>query len=100
MNNDEWRLKAYCKGKETNFFYPEPGVKGTARQLIDAKSFCNLCPVINECLECAIQNNEEFGVWGGLTPKERSRIISNRKRSTSAKEVGIRLVKSNDSNRV
>jgi hypothetical protein len=40
-----------------------------------ARSFCNRCPVRRECLESALANNEQFGMWGGLTPRERGLLL-------------------------
>jgi WhiB family redox-sensing transcriptional regulator len=39
-----------------------------------AKNFCKRCPVLNECATYAIAAEETHGIWGGLTPKERSTI--------------------------
>ena len=52
-----------------------------------------MCEVSVECLQTAIENNETFGIWGGLTPKERSRI--RRQYSVLTKEIALVLVKSN-----
>jgi WhiB family redox-sensing transcriptional regulator len=91
--SEAWRSNAYCKGKETEFFYPEIGTKGAADQVKQVKTICALCEVSVECLQTAIENNETFGIWGGLTPKERSRI--RRQYSVLTKEIALVLVKSN-----
>jgi WhiB family redox-sensing transcriptional regulator len=98
MSEEDWRSKAHCLGKETNWFYPETGVKGYAKQIADVKAFCRLCKVSAQCLDNAILNKESFGIWGGLTPKERSNLVKNR--TTTAKKVLIKAVKVNDSNKV
>lgn len=36
-----------------------------------AKAFCASCPMTKECLKMALDNNEEYGIFGGMTPKER-----------------------------
>ncbi len=60
----------------TNFpelFFPE--VQGAA--IIDtrmAKKMCQTCPIMEQCASYAIQADEEFGVWGGLSPLERKRL--------------------------
>lgn len=41
----------------------------------DARSFCNECPVIKDCLTYALQNDERFGIWGGFTAEERKRMV-------------------------
>ena len=91
--NEEWRKNAYCKGKETEFFYPEIGTKGAAEQVKNVKTFCALCSVSAECLQTAIANDEQFGIWGGLTPKERSKV--RKQYSVLTKEVALVLVKNN-----
>ena len=98
MKTDNWRKDALCKGKETSWFYPEPNEKGTAKQIREIKAFCRVCPVILNCLDTAIENNETFGVWGGMTPAERSRI--RKSRNTKVSEKVITVVKKNDNSEV
>ena len=43
------------------------------RTMNAAKQICLGCPVVRECLEFAVRADEPFGVWGGMTPKERTR---------------------------
>ena len=46
-----------------------------------AKAICALCPVVDSCLEFAVSAREKDGVWGGLTARERRRLIRQRRRS-------------------
>lgn len=57
-----------CQETDPEAFYAEKGDWGSIRQ---AKKLCESCPVIKECGEYAIAAMEPFGVWGGLTPRER-----------------------------
>lgn len=41
---------------------------------IEAKKLCASCPVVEQCLDWALENNERFGIWGGLTERERRRM--------------------------
>lgn len=41
----------------------------------DARKLCGKCPVAQQCLEYALANREEFGMWGGRSPKERFDIL-------------------------
>jgi WhiB family transcriptional regulator, redox-sensing transcriptional regulator len=50
-------------------FFPEKG--GSTRE---AKRVCTTCPVRAECLEYALGNDERFGIWGGLSERERRRL--------------------------
>lgn len=65
----DWRDKAKCKGMETELFFPErgPGTK-------EAKAACQGCIVREVCLDFALANGEKFGIWGGLSERERRRI--------------------------
>lgn len=91
--DEEWRSLAYCLGKDTNLFYPEIGTKGAAEQTKNTKTICALCKVSAECLQSAIANDEQFGIWGGLTPKERTRV--RRQYSVLTRELALMVVKSN-----
>lgn len=59
---------ALCAQTDPEIFFPNKGDSGSAA---DAKAICKQCEVQKECLAWAITNGEEYGVWGGLTPKER-----------------------------
>lgn len=61
-----WHIDAACRGMGPALFYSEPG--GDSRP---AKQWCTVCPVQAECAADAIENNELYGTWGGLAPKER-----------------------------
>jgi WhiB family redox-sensing transcriptional regulator len=71
-----WRKQAACTGYpiETFFGDDEHGLRGSAAR---AKAICSICPVRNECLEENIF--EEFGVFGGLTHRERITLRARRK---------------------
>lgn len=62
----EWMRFGVCGETDPEAFYPEKGTSATA-----AKSVCTGCPVRTECLEYALARNERFGVWGGLSERER-----------------------------
>jgi WhiB family transcriptional regulator, redox-sensing transcriptional regulator len=64
-----WRARALCAETDPEAFFPEKG--GSVRE---AKKVCRSCEVTAECLEYALENDERFGVWGGLSERERRRI--------------------------
>lgn len=66
---EEWRELANCRGVDPDLFYPERGASGN-----EAKKVCRGCVVREECLEWALDNVEKFGIWGGLSERERLRI--------------------------
>ncbi len=62
----EWSLQAQCLDADPEAFFPERG--GNTR---DAKRVCAKCPVARECLAYALANEVRFGIWGGLSERER-----------------------------
>ena len=70
LTGDEtWRLDALCAETDPEAFFPEKG--GSTRE---AKRVCSGCDVRAECLESALANDERFGIWGGLSERERRRL--------------------------
>ena len=65
----DWRDHALCNQTDPDAFFPEKG--GSPRE---AKKVCRGCEVRAECLEYALANDERFGVWGGLSARERRRL--------------------------
>lgn len=65
----EWMVDARCLDADPEAFFPEKG--GSTRE---AKRICADCPVTGECLEYALANDERFGIWGGLSERERRRV--------------------------
>jgi Transcription factor WhiB. len=64
-----WQTDALCAQTDPEAFFPEKG--GSTR---DAKRICTSCEVKAQCLEYALQNDERFGIWGGLSERERRRL--------------------------
>lgn len=64
-----WQSEALCAQTDPEAFFPEKG--GSTR---DAKRVCGACNVRSECLEYALTNDERFGIWGGLSERERRRL--------------------------
>jgi WhiB family redox-sensing transcriptional regulator len=56
-------------GVDPELFFPERG--SSTRE---AKEVCRGCVVRSECLEFAIANSEKFGIWGGMSERERRRV--------------------------
>lgn len=65
----EWQERALCSQTDPDSFFPDKG--GSTRE---AKKTCGRCEVRTECLEYALANDERFGVWGGLSERERSKL--------------------------
>ncbi len=67
--DEDWRDRALCAQTDPEAFFPEKG--GSTRE---AKKICQRCPVRAECLEYALAHDERFGIWGGLSERERRRL--------------------------
>jgi hypothetical protein len=74
----DWRVDARCAQTDPEIFYPDKG--GNTN---DAKRVCAGCPVRANCLEYALDRDERYGVWGGLSRKERERLLKLRAQNTS-----------------
>ncbi|MCW2288808.1 transcription factor WhiB [Leucobacter luti] len=64
-----WQTDALCAQTDPEAFFPEKG--GSTRE---AKRICDTCEVRSECLDYALENDERFGIWGGLSERERRRL--------------------------
>jgi len=64
-----WQSDSLCAQTDPEAFFPEKG--GSTR---DAKKICSSCEVRTQCLEYALQNDERFGIWGGLSERERRKL--------------------------
>ncbi len=71
-----WRRRAACRGLASGIFYPASDEEAT-----EAKAVCDGCPVREECLAYALAAREKHGVWGGLTERERARLLRRRHRA-------------------
>ncbi len=75
----DWRSQALCRDTNPDLFFPV-GTTGVALdQIAAAKAVCTQCAARPECLEYALDTNQDSGVWGGLSEEER-RQESRRKR--------------------
>jgi len=66
-----WKMEAACLDADPEMFFPEDGYS-----IREARAICARCPVQEQCLEYAMKHSMEFGVWGGLSVKERARLSS------------------------
>ncbi|TFV58667.1 WhiB family transcriptional regulator [Mycobacterium sp. PS03-16] len=68
-DDDQWQERALCAQTDPEAFFPEKG--GSTRE---AKRICQGCEVKDACLEYALAHDERFGIWGGLSERERRRL--------------------------
>jgi WhiB family transcriptional regulator, redox-sensing transcriptional regulator len=64
-----WQERANCLGVDPDLFFPERGASTK-----EAKAVRGGCEVKTECLEYALRHGEKFGIWGGMSERERRRI--------------------------
>jgi WhiB family transcriptional regulator, redox-sensing transcriptional regulator len=62
----DWAVEAACNSAPVDWFFPEVGKNSR-----EAKKVCATCPVIEDCLYYALEHSEIWGIWGGMTYKER-----------------------------
>jgi len=70
-----WTDYAACEGMSTDVFFPQQW-----ESIKPAEKICHRCPVIQECLEYAITNEEWYGIWGGLSENRRRELIRQKRR--------------------
>jgi WhiB family redox-sensing transcriptional regulator len=82
----EWQEEAACAPYENTLFFGEDGESELERQAreAEAKAICRTCPVAESCLEFAMETNQKYGIWGGLTDKERASLKRRRARARRA----------------
>ncbi len=80
MTEDQWMRRGACRNHPPDRFFPSDGV-GVER----AKEICAACPVAAQCLEYALEQRIDHGVWGGASERQRQRILRDRRREASAR---------------
>ncbi len=78
-DDGSWRAEAACAGMGPELFFPLGELtEEAARQVVSARAVRARCPVRTACAEFALATNQEDGIWGGLTPRER-RVLRRRR---------------------
>ena len=84
----DWARDALCAQVGGDEWFPE---KGSSSR--EARAVCARCPVRNECLAFALEHDERFGMWGGLTPRERRRLTKGRPAGPSQRDLTARKIR-------
>lgn len=77
----KWTEKARCAGADTEIFFPPRDKALYSKVAAQAKVYClgengtSLCPVRSQCLLEAIKTNEQHGIWGGMSHRERNALV-------------------------
>lgn len=74
MDDTEWMAQGTCRFEPPATFFPSDGVG-----VEHAKQVCAACPVQRRCLEYALTNRIDHGVWGGTSERQRRRILKQRR---------------------
>lgn len=69
-----WQTRAACRGLDAELFFPTP-----QDDPAHAKEICEACPVRIACLSFSIEHGERYGIWGGLTERERAHLDTTEK---------------------
>jgi len=78
----EWMAAGKCNDIPPSTFFPSDGVGVDA-----ARKICEGCPVKSPCLEYALINRIDHGVWGGTSERERRRILRQRRQSARSRSL-------------
>ena len=71
-----WGDYAKCRGLDTEVFFSD--IRGNSPRIDEAKRLCHGCQAKDDCLTYAIQRNEKWGIWGGLTTRQRRNLGNSR----------------------
>ena len=81
----DWRSKAACLTVAPELFFPIGNTGPAISQVAEAKAVCRECVVKGICLKWAIDNNQDAGVWGGMSEEERRSL---KRRAARARRAG------------
>ena len=81
-NNDfSWQEQAACRGANTDMFFMEEYQTGiNQKKIVAAREMCGGCLVSKKCLDFALDNYIDFGIWAGTTPLQR-KVLRRERRS-------------------
>lgn len=72
--NTNWRTAAVCRDEDPDLFFPIGTTGPAVVQAEEAKAVCRRCPVMERCLQWALESGQDHGVWGGTDEEDRRRI--------------------------
>ncbi|MFB7781150.1 WhiB family transcriptional regulator [Streptomyces vinaceus] len=81
----DWRHRAACREEDPDLFFPIGSSGPALLQVEEAKAVCHRCPVLERCLEWALEGGLDMGVCGGLTEEERRAVKRRRAREARAR---------------
>lgn len=84
MTEMDWRHRAACRDEDPELHFPVGNSGPALLQIAEAKTVCRRCPSVTACLGYALDTNQSFGVWGGMSEDERA-ALQRRNARTRAK---------------
>ncbi|MFB6807628.1 WhiB family transcriptional regulator [Streptomyces sp. NPDC056387] len=78
------RPRAACADEDPELFFPIGDTGPALLQVEEAKAVCRRCPLMESCLQGALERNEAAGVWGGLSEAERGALKRRAARNRAA----------------
>jgi WhiB family transcriptional regulator, redox-sensing transcriptional regulator len=81
----DWQLQALCRNADSEIFFHPEHERGDIRTRREerAKAACRRCPVLERCLQHALSVHEPYGIWGGMTARERVAVLASRRKQAS-----------------
>lgn len=72
----EWQDRGLCRQSNPEVFFHPDGERGPARRWREERALavCRRCPVLQQCRDHALQVDEPYGIWGGMTEQEGSAL--------------------------
>lgn len=83
----DWRYKAACRNEDPDLHFPDDRKGSSLPQIAAAKAVCRRCPAVTQCLNLALREKLDYGVFGGLTPSERREIRQQQELSQAGDKV-------------
>ncbi|MDT0347551.1 WhiB family transcriptional regulator [Streptomyces litchfieldiae] len=80
----DWRHQGVCREEDPELFFPIGNTGPALLQIEEAKAVCRRCPVMEQCLQWAMETRQEHGVWGGMSEDERRAMARRAKRRAAA----------------
>lgn len=84
MRRTDWRHRAACREVDPELFFPVGNTGPALAQIDEATAVCHRCPVIDQCLQFALESGQDAGVWGGLSEDERRSMKRRAERNRAA----------------
>ncbi|MDD7384118.1 MAG: WhiB family transcriptional regulator [Actinomycetaceae bacterium] len=89
----DWRSRAACLTEDPELFFPIGNSGSALTQIEEAKRVCARCQVSSACLEWAMDNGQDSGVWGGMSEDERRSLKRRRARARSQRAAATRVAR-------